>query len=76
MRYDDNRTPLHYACVLGHKDVVQYLVEMANCDISEYNTAPNSIPGIHLISNSLMLLAQLNQIPCNYCGLTVCNVQM
>ncbi len=33
-----NRTPLHYACGMGHKDVVQYLMENANCDISEYNT--------------------------------------
>ena len=32
-------TPLHYACNShGNKDVVQYLVEKANCDISEYNT--------------------------------------
>ncbi len=37
-RDDDNWTPLHNACYLGHKDVVQYLVENAKCDISEYNT--------------------------------------
>ncbi len=34
----ENMTPLHKACVIGHKDVLQYLVEKANCDISEYNT--------------------------------------
>ncbi len=33
-----NWTPLHHACFRGHKYVVQYLVEKANCDISEYNT--------------------------------------
>ncbi len=36
----NNWTPLHNACIRGHKDVVQYLVEKANCDISEYNTTP------------------------------------
>ncbi len=35
VRDDENCTPLHNAC---DKDVVQYLVEKANCDISEYNT--------------------------------------
>ena len=40
VRDDDSWTPLYNACYMGHKDVVQYLVEMANCDISEYNTAP------------------------------------
>ncbi len=34
----ENWTPLHIACLSGHKYVVQYLVEKANCDISEYNT--------------------------------------
>ena len=38
VRDDNNRTRLHCACWEGHKDVVQYLVEKANCDISEYNT--------------------------------------
>ncbi|XP_064386915.1 uncharacterized protein LOC135335371 isoform X2 [Halichondria panicea] len=35
VREDDNwsRTPLHFACYRGHKDVVQYLVEKVNCDI-------------------------------------------
>ncbi len=37
VRDDYNWTPLHDACLEGHKDVVQYLVE-AKCDISEYNT--------------------------------------
>ena len=36
--YGTNWTPLRFACCNGHKDVVQYLVEKANCDISEYNT--------------------------------------
>ena len=39
VRDDENSwTPLHDACYKGHKDMVQYLVEKANCDISEYNT--------------------------------------
>ena len=38
LREDDNWTPLHNACCKRHNDVVQYLVEKANCDISEYNT--------------------------------------
>ncbi len=40
VRDDGNRTPLHIACSGGHRDVVQYLVAKANCDISEYNTTP------------------------------------
>ena len=28
-------TPLHTACYVGHKDVVQYMVERAHCDTSE-----------------------------------------
>ena len=38
VRDNINWTPLHDACFKGYKDVVQYLVEKANCDISEYNT--------------------------------------
>ncbi len=34
----ENWIPLHCACFGGHKDVVQYLVENAKCDISECNT--------------------------------------
>ncbi len=40
VRDDENWTLLHKACFRGHKDVVQYLVEKANCDIGEYNTTP------------------------------------
>ena len=29
------RSPLHLACEGGHKDVVEYLVEKATCDVSE-----------------------------------------
>ena len=32
-----NRSPLYYACGKGHKQVVQYLVEGAHCDVSEYH---------------------------------------
>ena len=35
VRDEDNRSPLHLACVGGHKDMVEYLVEKANCDVSE-----------------------------------------
>ena len=35
VRYEDGRSPLHWACEGGHKDVVEYLVEKANCDVSE-----------------------------------------
>ena len=31
----DVRSPLHWACVGGHKDMVKCLVEKANCDVSE-----------------------------------------
>ena len=31
----EDRSPLHLACVGGHKDVVEFLVEKANCDVSE-----------------------------------------
>ena len=30
-----NMSPLHWACMTGKKGVVEYLVEKANCDISE-----------------------------------------
>ena len=30
-------SPLHHACVGGRKQVVQYLVERAHCDVSEYH---------------------------------------
>ena len=30
-------SPLHFACDGGHKQVVQYLVERAHCDVSEYH---------------------------------------
>ena len=35
IRDECDRSPLHLACEEGHKDVVEYLVEKANCDISE-----------------------------------------
>ncbi len=35
MRDKDNKTPLHYACERGSKDVVQYLVEEIKCDVGE-----------------------------------------
>ena len=35
IRDADNSSPLHLACTGGHKDVVVYLVEKANCDVSE-----------------------------------------
>ena len=31
-----DETPLLTACLLGHKQAVQYLVEDAKCDIGEY----------------------------------------
>ncbi len=30
-----NWTPLHYACMYGHKDIVEWLVVMCKCDIGE-----------------------------------------
>ena len=30
-----NSTPLHYACLGGKKEIVQYLVEKLKCDIGE-----------------------------------------
>ena len=35
VREEGYRSPLHLACVRGHKGVVKYLVEKANCDVSE-----------------------------------------
>ncbi len=54
----DNWTPLHNACMGmgGHKDVVQYLVEMANCDISEYNSYIYSIPETQYVFTSAHLI--------------------
>ena len=31
----EDRSPLHLACEGGQKDVVEYLVEKANCDVSK-----------------------------------------
>ena len=31
-------SPLHCACKEGHKNVVKYLVENANCGISEFSS--------------------------------------
>ncbi len=35
VRDKDNRTPLHWACEEGSKDVVQYLVEERKMDVGE-----------------------------------------
>ena len=35
VRDEDKKSPLHWACEGGHKYVVEYLVEKANCDVSE-----------------------------------------
>ncbi len=35
VRDKDNRTPLHWACEGGSKDVVQYLVEELKMDVGE-----------------------------------------
>ena len=35
VRDEYGRFPLHLACEVGHKDVVEYLVEKGNCDVSE-----------------------------------------
>ncbi len=35
VRDKDNKTPLHCACEVGSKDVVQYLVEEIKCDVGE-----------------------------------------
>ena len=32
---DENSTPLHVASSRAHKDVVEYLVEKAHCDVSK-----------------------------------------
>ena len=36
VRDKDNKTPLHYACRGGKKDVIAYLVEDLECDIGEF----------------------------------------
>ena len=33
-RDEYNRSPVHYACISGHLNLVEYLVN-ANCDVSE-----------------------------------------
>ena len=35
VRDEETRTPLHVASLRAHKNVVEYLVEEANCDVSE-----------------------------------------
>ena len=35
VRDEDNMTLLHVACLNGHKEVVQYLVEEVKCDVGE-----------------------------------------
>ena len=35
VRGDGNATALHWACIGGNKETVQYLVEELKCDISE-----------------------------------------
>ena len=35
VRDEDNKSPLYLACEGGHKRVVEYLVEKANCAVSE-----------------------------------------
>ena len=35
VRDESDMSPLHVACEGGHREVVKYLVEKANCDISE-----------------------------------------
>ena len=47
VRDEGHRSPLHLACLGGHKDVAQYLVEKANCDVSEWI---NFVNGIHIPS--------------------------
>ena len=32
----DNLTALHYACVNGNKELIQYLVEELKCDVGEF----------------------------------------
>ncbi len=32
---EDNDTPLHWACMYGHKDIVQFLVEVGKCNVGE-----------------------------------------
>ena len=36
VRDKDNKTPLHYACRGGEKDVLVYLVGELKCDIGEF----------------------------------------
>ena len=35
VRDEQNMTPLHYACIGGHKDLVVYLIEVIKCDVGE-----------------------------------------
>lgn len=35
-RDEDDEAPIHRACIDGDKDVVQYLIEEAKCDMGEY----------------------------------------
>ena len=55
---ENDRSPLHCACLGGHKDVVEYLVEKANCDVSEYL----KLLFVHIkfyVSNNFILCTQL-----------------
>ena len=46
MRDGGNWSPLHFACEGRNKDVVEYLVEKANCDVSELS---NFVDGMHIL---------------------------
>ena len=45
VRDEGHRSPLHLACLGGHKDVAQYLVEEAKCDVSKLT---NFVNGLHI----------------------------
>ena len=44
MRDTDGWTPLHWACVMGHKEVVQYFVEEVKCDVGESSCQVEPLP--------------------------------
>ena len=63
-----NNTPLHYACSGGRLDVVQYLVEEAQWDISECIIIL-SVPVYTFVVMNTFRCTELQQSDCTSCSL-------
>ena len=57
MKDEGHRSPLHLACLGGHKDVAQYLVEKAKCDVSKWINFTNEM---HILSLAKCLCTHIS----------------